>query len=398
MKRFPWTLTITMAAVLSLSALATAQPSGPPPAMVRVDEARLERVERRREVTGELRAVRRARLAAQEEGLVVRMQIDVGDQVNAGDVLAELDTALLALDVQRLEAQIQSAEAVVEERRAQIAKAERDLQRLRQLASREGASQNEVDDALTTLTAWRARLAEAQADTAADSAELKRFRQRLSDKTIRAPFAGRVVSKSIEVGEWLSEGDPVVEVVALDEVDAFLDVPERFLAALSPGGTSVDLRIEALDRTITAVVTSIVALGDRQARTFPVRIRLPNGPSDPAAGKLRAGMSVVGLIPTGEPVDGLTIHKDSVMRNDAGSFVYIDAGGKAAVAPVELLYALDERVVVRSPVLKPGMKVITEGNERVFPGQPLNVLGVPGAPRTEPAAEPQTEQPKPSGS
>lgn len=268
-----------------------------------------------------------------------------------------------------------------------VEKAQRDLKRLRELQTSAGASQNEVDDAVTQIKSAEARLATAIADAESDKAMLSTAERRQSDMTIKAPFAGSVVRKRIEVGEWVSEGDPIIELVAIDSVDAYLDVPERFIAPLSSPGATVLLRIPALDLTIESAVTSVMASGDRLARTFPVRVRIANGPDGPAAGRLRPGMSVVGMVRTGEPIEALTIHKDAVMRNDAGAFVYFDAGGAAAVAPIEPQYAFGERVVVRSPVLKPGMGVITQGNERVFPGQPLSVIGAPPKPEAKPTGE-----------
>lgn len=373
-------LPLILLAALLTATDASAQPSGgPPPALVAVDAARLERVEARREVTGEVRAVKQAALAAEEPGLVVSLAADTGQWVSEGEVIARLDDRLRALDVRRLVAEQRSAEATIAERQAMVDKARRDLDRLKELQRSSGASQNEVDDALTRLKEEEARHANALAEAESAKAELDIAQKRLADMSIKAPFAGSVVRKRIEVGEWVGAGDPIIEIVAIDAVDAYLDVPERFIAPLSSPGATVQLRVPALDRVIEAPVTSVLAAGDRLARTFPVRIRLANDVRGPAQGALRPGMSVVGLVLTGEPIEALTIHKDAVMRNDAGAFVYFDAGGTAAVAPIDPQFAFADRVVVRSPVLKPGMKIITQGNERVFPGQPLTIMGGDGA-------------------
>lgn len=84
-------------------------------------------------------------------------------------------------------------------------------------------------------------------------------------------------------------------------------------------------------------------------------------------------MTVVGLVPTGEPKEAMTISKDAVLRNETGNFVYFDGGGVAAIAPIRVEYAVGDRVVVQSDVLRPGMQVIVEGNERLFPSQPLMI-------------------------
>ncbi|HBS28446.1 MAG TPA: hypothetical protein DEB06_03115, partial [Phycisphaerales bacterium] len=379
-----WTRSVAAAlgGVLGAGGVSSAQPGGGPlPANVRVEAVRGETVDRLREVTGELRAVRLARVASEEAGLVVELTAEAGDRVEEGQVIARLRDELKRFELERREAEERSAAAQVVEREAQVEKAERDLKRLSDLQRQQGASETEVDDARTRVKEAEARLAQARADALSALAESRTARQRLSDMQIRAPFAGSVVAKAAEVGAWVREGDTVVELVQFDTVDAYIDVPERFVRTLTPGKTGVEVRLPALGLSRVEKVDTIVASGDRLARTFPVRVRMAN-----ADGVLRPGMSVVALVPTGEPMEAMTISKDAVLRSDAGPFVYFDAGGVAAIAPVETVFASGERYVIRSPVLKPGMTVIVEGNERVFPGQPLNILkaspgGAQGAPR-----------------
>lgn len=346
---------------------------GPPPQLVRVDAVRQEVVEQRREVTGEVRAVKQSTVATEEAGLVLALAVDVGDRVEEGQLLAQLDDHLLKLELEQRHALTESKRAEVLEEQAKQEKAARDLRRLEELASRAGASQNEVDDAKTALAEADARLARVQAELANAEAEEKWSARRVSYMQVRAPFAGAIVRKGTEVGQWVRAGDSVVELVSLDEVDVYLDVPERFIEALTSAGAKVELRLPALRETLQAGNFTVISLGDRLARTFPVRVRLPN-----PDGRLRPGMSAIGMTPTGSPVEGMTVHKDSIMRNDAGSFVWFDGAGSARVAPVDVMFASGDRVVVRSPVLKPGMNVLVEGNERVFPGQPLKYLD--GAP------------------
>jgi len=370
---------------------AIAQSGGPPPATVRVEQVRQETVERLREVTGELRAVRMSRVASEEAGLVVELSVEAGDRVTEGQVIARLRDELLQHEVARRDAERVSAEALVQEREAQVEKAARDVQRLEDLRRQQGASETEVDDGRTRLKEAEARLAQARADLLSAQAEEKTARQRLDNMEVKAPFAGSVTAKHVEIGHWASEGDTVIDLVEYDRVDAYLDVPERFVRALKPGETVIELRIPALGASVSDKVDTIVASGDRLARTFPVRVRLKND-----QGALRPGMSVVGLVPTGEPMEAMTISKDAVLRNDAGPFVYFDAGGVSAIAPIETQFAVGDRYVIRSPMLKPGMSVIVEGNERVFPGQPLNILnpppgGAPGGPGAPGGAQPGGE-------
>lgn len=347
----------------------SAAAQGPPAAKVRVDAVRMERVAQHREVTGELRPVRRSRVAAEEAGLVLEMKVETGDRIEAGDVLAVLDDQIIRLEIEQKQAESAGRDAQIELRQAELEKANRDLERLRDLFGKQGATQNEVDDASTLVRAAEARLADAKAARAATQAELNILKQRRTDMVIKAPFSGSVVTKEIEVGEWIDEGDTAVELLELDVMDAFVDVPQRYIAAVSHAGTRVQLRIEAIDELLDATIDSIIDQADPLARTFPLRVRVNNDD-----GRLRPGMSVTALIPTGASAESLTVHKDAVLRDDAGTFVYFDAGGQAIPARVEPVFAVGDRVVIREGALRPGMNVVIEGNERLFPTQPLQIL------------------------
>lgn len=347
--------------------------NGDQPASVVVDDARMEMVEPRREVTGELRAVRRSELATEEPGLVVESLVDEGDAVEAGQTLARLDDTRLALDVRRFEASVRSAEAVVERRQAQVEQARRDLDRLKSLQERASASQNEVDDARTTLAERLAEDQEARANLERAKADLELARERLADMTIRAPFAGRIVQIAAEAGEWVREGDAIVEIIEIDPLEAWLDVPERFIGRLEFEAAQAQVRIRATGEVRSAAIASVIPQADELSRLIPVRTHLHN-----PDGELKPGMSIVGLVPTGLRDTMLTVHKDAILRDDAGTYVYFAAGGRAAVARVEPLFAVADRVVVRSERLSAGAKVVIEGNERLFPGQPIRIVGGDG--------------------
>ncbi|MBO6738973.1 MAG: hypothetical protein JJ916_03850, partial [Phycisphaerales bacterium] len=92
---------------------------------------------------------------------------------------------------------------------------------------------------------------------------------------------------------------------------------------------------------------------------------------------LRPGMSLTAYVPTGVQGDYITVHKDAIVRTATGEVVYFSNDGISAIAPIERLFAVGNRVAVRSPVLQAGMTVVTSGNERMFPGQPLNILDAP---------------------
>ncbi len=373
-------MTVVAAVVLAVSASALSQP----PAKVRLDEVRLETLEQMRRVTGELRAQRRSRLATQAQGLVVMLDVREGDTVVAGQVIARLDAEQVELELARQQAELNALEATVQEREALAQRAGKELDRVRRLRDEASASAQELDDAMLEDAAARARLERAKADveTAARAADV--LSKRLRDMEVRAPFAGRVVEIATEVGQWLGEGGVVLEMYDAESIEAWIDVPERHIGRVLSAGEGetppVHVIVAAAGSAIDGEIIQVVPSADPLSRLFPVRVRV-----DDTLGRLQPGMSVVAEVPTGAAEPTLTVHKDAILRNDGGEFVYTagpNPRGEGLVAmPVQIsrLFAVGNRVAIRRGGLSEGTRVVIEGNERMFPTQPLLVQGE-GAP------------------
>jgi RND family efflux transporter MFP subunit len=193
--------------------------------------------------------------------------------------------------------------------------------------------------------------------------------------TIAAPFDGVVVNRHVELGEWVSEGEAAVELVSTGRVEAWLDVPQRFYGAVAGEQVSIALRVEATDQTISVTDRRVIPLVDPKARSFTVVAALDN-----PGGKLTPGMSVTAWLPTGQLTEQLTVSKDAVLRNEAGSYVYVARGGagegaegsaSAVAVSIQVLFPVGDRMVVTSRDMKAGDNVVVEGNERLFPSMPI---------------------------
>jgi membrane fusion protein (multidrug efflux system) len=346
------------------------------PANVVIDEARMETVERLRRVTGELRALQRSRLAAREEGQVLTLSVRAGDEVEKGQVLASLDPVLAELTVASAEANLDALRASVAEQQAEVDRAQFDFDRIESLVERSSASSQEFEDARVDLASAQARYQRAVADVTAAEARLELDKQRLKDMVIRAPFNAKVISTQTDVGQWLSIGDVVCELYAVDSIEAWVDVPESVIERMSSVGDSVSVQIPALSGEIQGTITQIVPAVDPMSRLFPVRIAVPNDRNI-----LQPGMSVTAMIPTGAKQEMLTISKDAILRDDAGEFVFMavpneqqpDSPFKEIAVPVRITrqFAIGDRVAIMPGGMPPGARLIVEGNERMFPTQPI---------------------------
>jgi len=357
------------AVIVSLTAPGARAQNGPPPAKVVLEEARTERLVNARGVTGEIRSRLRSELAAQVAGLVLELRVEEGDGVEQGDTVARLDDERAQAQLERAQSEVAAAEAEIDQYNAELDEARRDLERLRQLEERGSVNPAQMDAAATLVSSRRALLAGARADLRTARADVSLARRVLEDMTITAPFAGRVVRKSTEVGQWVGAGEAVCTIVSLDALEARIDVPEGILGALQSSSEPVELLLPAVAGPMRGSVLSVVPEADSLSRLFPVRLTV----EDPE-GVLRPGMSLTAMVPTGERRELLTVSKDAVLRNDAGEFVYINRNGAAQVAPIQRRFAVGDRVVIRSPVISAGTQVVVDGNERLFPGQPLTII------------------------
>jgi RND family efflux transporter MFP subunit len=357
-------------------AVPAAAQMGPSPVVL--DPVTTEVAEQYRQVTGELRSVRRALLAAEEDGMVIELAVDEGDAVKKGQVLARLRDTRARLDVAKFEADLASKKASVGEQTAEVARAKLDVDRLAELQQRASAAWSEMEDKKTAYAAAQARLEVANADVASAEAALNWARERLARMTIEAPFNGRVIAKRTEMGQWVRQGDPVVELLDLDQIDARVDVPEQYVDRIAGAEQPVRIRVQGTGEVLEAPVSAIIPDADPLSRLFPVRIRLNN-----EGGKLRPGMSIVGLVPTGSSKPTKTVRKDAVMRDDAGEYLFFDAGGTAGVARIRTLFPVGktgERIAIEAATLPDQAKVIVQGNERLFPGMPIADLNAPKPP------------------
>lgn len=363
-------LTIMLGSLSLLACLggATQPTGGPPPANVRMAPVVERLVEQRRRVTGQTRAMRRSELASQEGGLVIELAVEAGSGVAQGDLIARLEPKRVELDLAEARAGVLTAQALIAERKAQSAQADLDLERVRELLELESGSRPELDRAQRDAAVEKARLMQAEAELEVVQAKIKIIEQRLTDLEIHAPFSGFVVRKMTEVGQWVRAGDPVVDLIEIAQIEIRIDVPETLIDRVSKSDT-VWVHLPALNREVEAQVIQRVRVGDDRTRLFPVRLKADN-----ADGTILPGMSAVALIPTSAKVMTTLVPKDAIVQGETGSFVYINREGVSAMAPIERLFAVGDEIAIRSPMLRPGMSVVVEGNERMFPGRPLIIL------------------------
>jgi len=326
--------------------------SGPPPARVWVGEVRTGSVQAEWSFLGDVSALQHAQLAAGASGEVRRVLVRVGDRVKKGDLLVEIDPSLAA-------ARVRAASASKEAGAAQLERAQRDAERL-STAGPDIAARAEIEQATSERKRAAAEGGRLKAAEAEARAELERHR-------ITAPFDGVVANRRVDPGDWVDPGVEAIELIDDRDVDVLASVPPEVASFLSVGDKA-DLRRRG--ETTPATIRGIVPALDSESRT--VRLRLV--PNEPPVWLL-PGAAVDVIITVERSEEGaLVVPRDALVYGIARTEVVKSVEGKAVPVSVEVLASGREAVLIRADDLAAGDLVVTRGNERVFPGQPLIVL------------------------
>lgn len=378
----PWkglaALSLALVAGAWSPAVASAQQGGPPPAPVRVDVVKEEEVQSMRLVTGDLRAVKQARVATRQQGVVTELLVTEGQRVIKGDVLAKQDSSRLELELAQVLADEQAALATIEERKADLEWRQDDLALLIESRSGGAGSPKELLDARAEVRRATARLDQAERQLAVIRARKAIIEKNLDDTVTTAPFDGVVIARHVELGEWASEGAAVIDLLSTGAIEAWINVPQREYDNVIANPLPVPLRLESTGEIIEVAGARILPSVDPRARTFTLILTL-----DKLERVVAPGMSAVAWVPTSERERRLTVAKQAVQYTDAGAILYVVREGPggliASPVRVDIRFPLTDRFVVQSPDLRPGDRVVVEGNERLFPGSPIAPQPVDGA-------------------
>jgi len=341
---------------LGLSPILAQGPPGMPPGPVKYTEAREQKVQREVTLSGTVESRLTSTVASEVAGLVVELPVREGDQVRSGQTIAKLRTS--TLDLRR-----QSVAGELKEAKARLDQADRQLERARELRATGVMSQSQFDEAESERTATEGRVENLTATLAA-------FDLDLAHMTIRAPFTGAVVARRTEVGQWIEVGGPVFDLAALGEIEVRVDVPERWFDGMRKGARA-SVVFEAFPGTpFEGTVAAVVPKAEAHARTFPVKVKIPN-----PDGRIGVGMLAHVTLPSGGSEPALIVPKDAVVGAGKGQHVYrINGDSKVEKVEVTTGSGHGDWIVVRGDI-KPGQKVVTRGNERLMPG--MAVVGEP---------------------
>jgi HlyD family secretion protein len=258
-------------------------------------------------ITGTLAAKNEMPIGPEAEGgRITGIFADVGQRVAAGQVLARIDTTVM-------EAQVRQMAASVDEARASARLAQADLARALPVAASGALSRSDLDrrKAAVDTSAARVKVVEAQS---------KEMRARLTRMVIRAPAAGLVLMRSVELGQTVSAGGaPLFKLAKGADVELRGQLAEQDMPQVKLG-QPVRVSIAGVDKTWTGKVWQLGATIDAQSRLGSVRIDLPQDPMLRPGAFARATIEAATVA---RPV----LPQSAVLSDQAGAYVLVLGAG-----------------------------------------------------------------------
>ena len=262
----------------------------PKPTTVSVETAKIEKWPPQLNAIGTLRAYQGISIAPQAAGDITAIHFESGGDVQAGDLLINIDDSVEQADLANGLAQLKNADST--------------LTRQKMLVAGGNTPQSTVDQAL------------AARDSAA--ATVERTRAIIAQKAIRAPFSGRVGLRNADLGQYASVGMALATLQQLDPIYADFPVPEEALATLA-AGQDVSMTVDAIPgRTFEGKIKAIDARVSAESRNVTVRAQFAN-----ADRKLLPGMFANLTVTTGASANVLALPRTAVVYSLYGDNVFV---------------------------------------------------------------------------
>ena len=321
-----------------------------------VSAAQVESVDLKEEIraSGDLKARLHTTIAAEVEGRITEISVDEGGHVAKGAVVIEIDPERRRLELTSGRAQLTQAQANFENARRQT-------ERFRKLRTQEVASDQQLDAAETELTLARSRVDAARA-------ALGVTERALADASVSAPFAGMIARRSVQLGEFVQTGKPLVELVALDPLEVVFSLTELDTERVR-NGQQIDVSVGAFpDRVFHGVVTFISPTVDPATRTLRIKAEIDN-----REGHLRPGLFArvsLGVAPRSAVV--MVPEEALIQRSDGAVLFKIGSDDRVKRIAVTTGARDSGRVEVRGDV-HPGERVVQRGHGGLADGAQVAV-------------------------
>jgi membrane fusion protein (multidrug efflux system) len=293
------------------------------PERVEVERVGLARLRATIAASGTIEARRITEIGSEVPGRIVAVLVNVGDSVEAGAPLFQIDPGPYRMALAEAEAGLRLA-------RANSANAAEEAERLRTLLAQNAASQQRYAQLRTQAAVAHAQVAQMEARVA-------KAQRDLAQTEVRAPYAASVVARRAHEGAMAGQG-AILVVQERGALEAILNVPEATPVAVR-AGDPVRLFVEGLPDPIEATVGSVSQRVDPGTRTYEVRV-----PVVDASGQLKAGSYARAELAVSRAEPRPVAHRSAVLARDGRTLVLVVEDGVVRYAPVRVGVSEGEQV------------------------------------------------------
>ena len=337
-------------------------------ASVEVDPVVLQTLDQSIPIIGRVVSLREAKVPAAVMGRVEKIFVEEGDRVKKSQVLALIDIKRHKWLANIASANVNAANAVLNNAKAETKINMLELQRMENLKSSSAFNASKLETLENQNIALLAREEIAKAKLKSAIQEENISNQNLSRATVTASFDGIIELKMVELGEAVGLGFSMFQLVSDTLLEIQADVPSNRARILKKDD---EIKISTTDNIY--IPSKVRALGVREnskTRTIKIHLSFDNNSTKR---KLFVGENVNISIPLGPGLEALTVHKDAILKREGMSLVYVIKDDKAQIKPVKLGDGVGDRFIVLGG-LEAGDIIVIKGNERLRPGQKVKPI------------------------
>lgn len=321
---------------------------GGPPAIVQVEAALRTEITSTILIPGTMMSRDDSRISLDVEGTIISI-LEVGDHVDKGDLLVEIDAGTYQLELQEFEKSIMPLEAKMQFY-------QRESQRLEKLAREKNAAKNRLDEVKSDYNEMIGELSIAEI-------KIKQARDRIRRTRILAPFSGVITERFKSVGEYANPGDDLLRLVNQENLEIQARTPQYTVPFIQQHNNLIVVDDDAETR---ADIRTIIPIGDQVSRLYELRLELDEH-------RWMAGHAVKVVVPTGPSKSVIAVPHDAlVIRRDGIKLFRVNQTNVAELIPVTTGVANRKYIEVIGDV-DAGDRVVIRGNERLRPGQEVQV-------------------------
>jgi len=302
---------------------------------VRVMTLESKAIARELEFSANMQAVEEVNLVPVSPGRIDNILVEVGSRVQKGQVLVRMD------------------QTSYQQAKIQMANLENDFKRYEALKETGAISQQTYDQTLAQLNVQKTSITYLESNT-----------------VIKAPFPGIVSAKNYEDGELYSGAKPIITLVQINALKAFINVPESYYPLIRKGMKATVTSDIYDDKSFTATIFNIAPTINSSTRTFEVELRVPN-----SGEILKPGMFGRVKMAMGQ-TNAVVVPYQSVLKLQGSNerYVFVDKEGKAKRYTVTLGQRFDDQVEINCDSISQGDRLVVAGQARLIEGVKLNVV------------------------